>query len=209
MEAGDGDPTRIARKTKLTDSEVATGNPPKRGRGRPALPVRLQPFAHVAEAWLRERPDLDMEDLLLALALIRTNRLMEHSLEAALKKFEVSIAEMRILFALRRMGYPYARRPTDLYRALFVTSGAISKQVNALASRQLVSRTSDPLHAGGFLIHLTAKGLKVANALAEDQANNSILGFALAKLDPEKRRQGIEFVEFLLSELEARYLATD
>lgn len=186
---------------------AADSKPEKRSRGRPALVVRMQPFDEVSQAWHRERPDLDLENMLLALAIIRMNRLVDLTFESALKTFGVSVSEMRVLLALRRMGPPYARRPTDLYRALVVTSGTITKQVNSLVNKGLVVRARDPLHAGGYLIHLASQGLKVANAIAENQSSEAVLASAMAKLTREERQQGIRFVEHLLRDLEESYLA--
>ena len=78
---------------------------------------------------------------------------------------------MRVLYALRRAGAPYSRRPTELFRALLVTSGAITKQVDRLVKLKLVKRSPDPANKGSFLVNLTARGLKMADdaltALAE------------------------------------------
>lgn len=120
----------------------------------------------------------------------------------ARKEFDIPGAEMRVMLALRRAGHPYARRPTDLFRALLISSGAITKQVDRLIAKEMVVRTSDPLHGGGFLIRLTPKGLKAANAMADILTGESILQQALAKLDPAERDAGIAFCEYLVREVE-------
>lgn len=175
---------------------------PKR-RGRQPVPVRTQAFSEIAASWRRERPDLELDNLLLMIALTRLTRILDTRYEAmCLDRFGITGSEVRLLFALRRSGYPYARRPTDLFRALIVTSGAITKQVDRLVAKQLVERSPDPLHAGGFLVHLTQKGLKVANLAAEDQAQNSLVTDIMAQLNPEQRKNGIEFIEHLLAGME-------
>ena len=63
-------------------------------------------------------------------------------------RHETSGADMRVLFALRRAGKPYAWRPTDLFRAHLVTSGAITKQVGRLTSLGFVERTDETGYAG-------------------------------------------------------------
>jgi DNA-binding MarR family transcriptional regulator len=178
--------------------------PPKKiSRGRKAVPVSTQPFSEIAASWRRERPDLDMDNLLLMIAMTRLTRILDSRFETVcLEKYGIGGSELRLLFALRRSGRPFARRPTDLFRALIVTSGAITKQVNRLVAKKLVERTGDPLHAGGFLIHLTQKGLKVANSAAEDQVNNSLIAEAMDALPPRQKQQGIVFIQHLLANLE-------
>jgi len=63
---------------------------------------------------------------------------------------------MRVLYALLRAGVPYSRKPTELFRSLLVTSGAITKQVDRLVELKLVQRTPEA-------VRLTARGQKVAN----------------------------------------------
>src|SRR5690606_34252964 len=87
----------------------------------------------IAESWRRERPDLDLQDFLLAIFAMRLGRKVDDKYDRMCReRWKISGADMRVLFALRRAGKPYARRPTDLFRALLVTSGAITKQVDRL-----------------------------------------------------------------------------
>jgi DNA-binding MarR family transcriptional regulator len=188
------------------DVQGSSTKAPAKRRGRQPIPIRAQSFQEISASWRRERPDIDLENLLLSIALTRLARLQDSRYEAmCVERFGITAAEMRLLFALRRSGRPYARRPTDLFRALIVTSGAITKQVNRLVAKNLVGRTNDPLHGGGFLVHLTAKGLKVANAASEDQAENSLIASGMATLTPKQREEGIVFIEHLLASLEATY----
>lgn len=105
--------------------------------------------------------------------------------------------------ALRRGGRPYAKRPTDLFKALLVTSGAMTKQVNRLEKLELVERIPDPGFAGGFLITLSRKGLAVVDEVVTVLANESVIGPAMAKLTEEERQVGTTVVRRLLNEMEA------
>src|SRR4051812_20506242 len=79
--------------------------------------------------WRRERPDLDLDKLLLAIYLQRLGILISNDFARYCQtQFKMSAADLRVLLALRRVGPPYSRRPTDLFRALLVTSGAVTKQ---------------------------------------------------------------------------------
>jgi DNA-binding MarR family transcriptional regulator len=119
------------------------------------------------------------------------------------ERFGISGADMRVLFALRRGGKPYARRPTDLFRALLVTSGAMTKQVDRLSRLGFVERLDDPNYSGGFLIRLTPKGLRAANAATEMLTKHSPVGPGVQSLTQSERAAGQRFVESLLLKLES------
>jgi DNA-binding MarR family transcriptional regulator len=163
----------------------------------------------VYASWRREMPNKDVSAMLLVIGLTRISRIMDADYDRrARREHGVSGAEMRILFALRRAGRPYSRRPTDLFRALLLSSGAVTKQVDRLVAKKLVVRSQDPLHGGGFLVSLTPKGLKVATAMSESMADNSIVRDALADLDPAVRDAGIAFCEHLMRAVELKTQGT-
>src|SRR6266850_637685 len=113
--------------------------------------------------WQRERADLDLSNFLLAIYLMRLGTMIERDFDRLCQqRYRVSGSDMRVLFALRRGGPPYVKRPTDLFKALLVTSGAMTKKVDRLATLGMVERVQDPGHLGGFLIRLTKKGFRVA-----------------------------------------------
>jgi DNA-binding MarR family transcriptional regulator len=109
---------------------------------------------------------------------------------------------MRVLFALRRGGRPYSKRPTDLFKSLLVTSGAITKQVDRLARIDLVERLPDPEHRGGYLIHLTRQGKRVADAAMEMFSRKWSIHTAFAGLNQTELNAGIRLFDRLLTEVE-------
>jgi DNA-binding MarR family transcriptional regulator len=164
-------------------------------------------FARVAQSWIRERPDLELRNFLLAMAMMRMGRMIDHAYDKmCAQRFGISGSEMRVLMALRRSGKPFALRPTDLFTALLISSGAISKQVDRLVKKQLVARLEDPTHGGGFLVQLSREGLKVANKAADLLATESLLNPIMARLSPEERDAGEEFCHRVLAGLEAMHV---
>jgi DNA-binding MarR family transcriptional regulator len=158
----------------------------------------------IAESWKRERPDLDLADFLLAIYVMRLGRVVDDAYDRMCRKrFGISGADMRVLFALLRGGKPYARRPTDLFRALLVTSGAMTKQVDRLSKLGFVERLDDPGYSGGFLIRLTPKGLRAANAATEMLTKNSPVLPGVQSLTQSERAVGQRFVESILLKLES------
>jgi DNA-binding MarR family transcriptional regulator len=153
--------------------------------------------------WQRERDDLDLENFLLAIYFMRLGTLVDRVYDRHCQKaYGINGGDMRVMLALRRSGPPYVKRPTDLYRALLVTSGAITKKVDRLVEAGYVERMPDPSHSGGFLVHLTKKGLQVADKAVEHLANHSALAPAMSTFTAEERKRGTAFALRVLSALE-------
>jgi DNA-binding MarR family transcriptional regulator len=118
------------------------------------------------EQWLREDPAIATPGLRFSMWLARAARLQNLRFAAMCKaEFDLLPSEAHLLLALRRSGRPFALRPTDLFKAQLVSSGGMTKQIDRLCEADLVIRNRDPLHAGGYLVQLTAPGLKKADRL--------------------------------------------
>ena len=139
----------------------------------------------VMESWRRERPDLDLSVFLLAIIAMRLGRQVDDKYDRLCReRYNISGADMRVLFALRRAGKPYARRPTDLFRALLVTSGAMTKQVDRLVEMGFVVRDADQTDDNARVrIQLTAAGLRVVNQATELLSKHSPLAPGLTALN--------------------------
>jgi DNA-binding MarR family transcriptional regulator len=150
-----------------------------------------------------EMRDLNLENLLLAIYFVRLGTLLDRDYDRYCEREHgISGADMGVLFALRRSGAPYAKRPTDLFRGLLVTAGAITKKVDRLAAAGCVERLPDPGHAGGFLVRLTRNGLRIVDRAAKYLATDSAIAPAVAQLKPEERKAGMDFVRKILAALE-------
>lgn len=118
----------------------------------------------IESAWLRERPDLDLS---INGTLLRIERIATYMQEARLhgvaKRSGLQAGELFVLLALRRSGKPYELRPTDLFRALYVTSGAMTKRVARLQEGKFIVRVSAKDDGRSELVRLTAKGLATAD----------------------------------------------
>ncbi len=154
--------------------------------------------------WRTERSDLDLDNFLLAIYFMRLGTLVDRAYDRhCQKEYGIGGGDMRVMLALRRGGPPYVKRPTDLFRALLVTSGAVTKKVDRLVSVGYAERMPDPSHGGGFLVHLTKKGLQVVESAIEHLARHSVLGPAMEQFTPEERRRGSDFTVRVLSMLES------
>lgn len=158
----------------------------------------------ITRQWHTERPDLDLRNFLMQIYLQRIGRIIESRFgKMCLRRFGLRAQDMRLLFALRRSGAPFAKRPTDLFRATLVTSGAITKQVDRLADKRLVRRLPDPDYGGGFLVQLTEKGLAVIDDASTMVATESFIGPAMAAMKPRERDAAERFCLRLIATLEA------
>jgi len=167
----------------------------------------VPPSSHakdIAESWSRERPDLDPFDYLLPIYLIRIGRIVERVGDRKWQvRFGISGAELRVLLALRRAGGNYERRPTDLFRALLVTSGAITKKVDRLTAAGFVKRRPDPSDKGGFLVHLTARGKQTADKAMSEIAASSVLSRRQISLSRAERKVMTRLCERILLDFES------
>lgn len=163
----------------------------------PARKPNLPGSSHIefiSLQWQREHSELDLSNFLLAIYFMRLGTVIEQAFDKMCQNvWGISGSDMRVLLALRRSGHPYAKRPTDLYRALLVTSGAITKKIDRLASLGLVDRQPDPSHGGGFIVHLTRKGLDVVEKAIVKLAEESSIAPAMAHFTEAEREAGNQF----------------
>jgi len=156
----------------------------------------------IGASWRRELPGRDLTILLLAIFIMRMGRMVDDTYDRICRaKFGISGADMRVLFALRRAGKPYALRPTDLYRALVVTSGAITKQVDRLSKLGLVERTAAS-ETGGTVVRLTTKGFKSVTIALELVMSDSVIAMALSDLSSAEKSSAYALCEHMLLHLD-------
>ncbi|CAB3768203.1 MarR family winged helix-turn-helix transcriptional regulator [Paraburkholderia humisilvae] len=132
-------------------------------RNRPKRRVQTDRLDEVALAWARERPDLDLSLVGLFLRIKQAHYMHERRLTAISQAVGVDIGELHVLLALRRAGAPYAMRPTDLFKSLLVTSGAMSKRIDRMEGMKLVARVADHEDLRSSNIVLTEAGVAAAD----------------------------------------------
>ncbi len=94
----------------------------------------------------------------------RASRYIERALQATYASFDLNTGEFDVLATLRRQGVPYHLSPTELLRALMLSSGAMTNRIDRLEAMELVVRGGDPTDRRGVLVALTAKGQQVVEA---------------------------------------------
>ena len=157
----------------------------------------------LAESWQRELPDIDPTQLLTQIYIMRLGRMLDSAYDRlCTETIGISGADMRVLFALRRAGPRSARRPTDLFRALLVTSGAMTKQLDRLQEGGFLVRLPDPAFGGGFLIKLTRKGKSASERTVRTLATKGLMSEALRVMSEDDLKELRRLCETFLVALE-------
>ena len=112
----------------------------------------------IMEQWARERPDLDVSPQGVIGRLHRVAARLTEELVAVYGRFGLGEGEFDVLATLRRAGAPYELTPTELASSTMVTSGAVTKRVDRLVERGLVTRRVGDGDARGRVVALTDAG---------------------------------------------------
>jgi len=133
--------------------------------------------------------------------IFRLSTLLKRATEEALMPFGLTFETFEIIAALRRTGPPYQLKPSALYGAMVVTTGAITNRIDRTEALGLISRSPDPNDRRGVIVTLEPKGI----ALAE-QAFAAYYGKVsgmMAFLGASEREEIAAMLSHLLAGLEA------
>ncbi|MRS18787.1 MarR family transcriptional regulator [Enterobacteriaceae bacterium RIT692] len=149
----------------------------------------------VVQQWASAMPELDASSMAVFGRMLRIMQHLAKTRAEALAPFGFRDGEFDVLATLRRAGAPYRLSPTQLYKSLLVTSGAMTNRLNRLEEVGSIVRVADPEDKRSMLVALTDAGLaKIEQALlVHTQTQNSLL----ATLDAAQQAQ----LKTLLSQL--------
>lgn len=112
--------------------------------------------------WASELPDVDTRGMAI-LGRIRLIALHARpSIERVFSEHGLDTGEFDVLSTLLRSGPPYCLRPTELYRALMISSGGLSDRLNRLTEAGLVHRPASKGDARSLPVALTDEGRRRA-----------------------------------------------
>jgi DNA-binding MarR family transcriptional regulator len=115
--------------------------------------------------WARERPDLDASPIGLIGRLHRLADLLDVELRRLFAEEGLGDGDFDVLVTLRRHGAPYELTPSELGASTMVTSSAVTKRIDRLEQRGLVTRTVSSSDARSRRIRLTEDGLVLVDGL--------------------------------------------
>lgn len=163
--------------------------------------MQPDPVAAIVEQWKRERPDLDTTPMLVIGRLFRLTGTLDQRLRPPFGAAGLGSGDFDVLAALRRSAAPHALSAGELSRTVLVTTGAITKRVDRLEARGLVSRAVAEADSRGRLITLTTEGAELTDELIAVHLDNQRR--LLAGLSGEEQTQLAGLLERLASTLAA------
>lgn len=114
--------------------------------------------SRIQDEWRRARPDLDPAPQGVIGRVHRTALALTRELTALYSRFELSEAEFDLLATLRRAGEPFSRPAGELAAHTMVTSGGLTKRVDRLVERGLVTRSGAEGDGRRRMVALTPAG---------------------------------------------------
>ena len=108
--------------------------------------------------WSGQRPDLDFDYLATIGRILRVSAHLRETMDEWLAPFGLTWEMFDLLASLQRSGAKTGLRPTDLYEACMLSSGAMTNRLDRLAARGLVERYPDPADRRGVIVRLTPEG---------------------------------------------------
>jgi DNA-binding MarR family transcriptional regulator len=130
----------------------------------------------VLEQWRHAAPGVDRSAFAVVGRISRLARLLEPELEGVFAEHGINAGEFDVLAALRRAEPHHMLTPTQLSRALIVTSGGMTKRLIALEGRGLIRRRPDRDDGRSTTVSLTAEGKRLVDViLPAHSANESRL----------------------------------
>ena len=155
----------------------------------------------IVDAWVRERPDLDVAPLHVFSRVSRLARRLDLDRVQAFASHQLEGWEFDVLSALRRAGAPYELSPGQLVRQTLVTSGTMTNRVDRLERRGLVERSPSPSDRRGVIVRLTPSGQQTVDAAMADLLDRE--RDLLAELPASERDALAALLRRLLSPFEA------
>jgi DNA-binding MarR family transcriptional regulator len=136
--------------------------------------------------WARELPDVSLEGARILARAGRITRAAARRIDAVFARHGLDAGEFYVLSALRRAGAPYRLRPTEIFRALMISSGGLTDRLNRLERAGLVRRTGAEDDGRSLLVELTPEGrARVERAFREDMTleNELVAGLTAQERD--------------------------
>lgn len=129
--------------------------------------ARASRVDEVLAHWGRERPDLDPSPIGVFGRIAIIDRLLEDRLGRFFAAHGLILGLFDVLAALRRLGFPYRAKPSELALVTMLTSGGMTGRLDQLERMGLVKRVSDPEDRRVMFAQLSPEGLELIDHLIE------------------------------------------
>ncbi|MGX5026360.1 MarR family winged helix-turn-helix transcriptional regulator [Enterobacter asburiae] len=131
----------------------------------------------VVEQWRSAMPELDASSMKIFGRMLRLMKHLGKERAQAMAQFGFREGEFDVLATLRRAGEPYCLSPTELYKSLLITSGAMTNRLNHLEKQGLIQRIADRADKRSTLVSLTPHGKELIERalVVHTQTQNALL----------------------------------
>lgn len=155
----------------------------------------------VIAEWARERPDLDFGYLATLGRVLRVSAHLREHMDKWLEPFELTWEMFDLLASLQRSGSPNGLRPTDLYEACMLSSGATTNRIDRVERLNYAMRRPDPEDGRATRIALTKRGANLAQKAMTEHATRA--GEISGRLSAKEQEQLAHLLRKLLQSFEA------
>lgn len=198
------------KRNKANKTRARLKSTPRRSQTRSPQRSRVQANARDRLDDLREqwkhvgyKIDFDFNEFVSGITIV--DQLIEREFKRFVtSKLGMSPAEVRILLALRRAGETQALRPTDLFKQLLVTSGAMSKQLDRLEERGCVRRLFNSESKRGWVIELTDLGRNLTDKARLSANSVPTMHAAFNALSAARRSEVLKILHQLVRDIQER-----
>lgn len=164
-DGGNADPEgRAVTTTDPADAPEATAAADRADTPEAARASRVD---EVLAHWGRERPDLDPSPIGVFGRIAIIDRMLEDRLGRFFAAHGLILGLFDVLAALRRLGFPYRAKPSELALVTMLTSGGMTGRLDQLERMGLVKRVSDPEDRRVMFAQLSPEGLELIDHLIE------------------------------------------
>ncbi|HEK1692579.1 MarR family transcriptional regulator [Pseudomonas putida] len=151
----------------------------------------------VVAQWAQAMPSVDVTSMEIFGRMARIQKHLERMRAEALAQYGFKEGEFDVLATLRRAGAPYRLTPTELYRSLLITSGAMTNRLARLESAGMVERIADDHDKRSYQVALTASGkVLIEKALL---THTEIQELVLAPLSAKQRAGFAQLLKQMLA----------
>lgn len=133
--------------------------------------MSLDSVDSILAQWKSVRPDLDCSSMGVIGRLRRTSNTWKSKMDKVFKEHGLSSIEFDILATMRRSD-PSGITPTELYKTLMLSSGAVSTRLEQLVKEGLVERISSEQDRRSCKVTLTSKGVELVDIALNAHVEN-------------------------------------
>lgn len=153
-------------------------------------------------AWRAAMPGVTLDGAAILARSERITRAAALEVDAALTQHGLDAGQFNVLSALRRAPPPHRLRPTEIFRALMISSGGLTDRLNRLERAGLIRRVHSNTDKRSAPVELTAEGTARVEAAFREQM--SLENDLVAALGADEREHLVRLLRKMARALEER-----